>query len=106
MEAHIFTEETEGAIYALKANTVPGLDGYTTEFYKRFSNKLALHLQKLFYTCLKDNTIPDTWRETKIIVILKQGKDLTHPQSYRPIALLNIDYKILTTIYAIRLNNS
>lgn len=48
--------------------------------------------------------IPDTWKTDKIVVIPKSGKDLTLPQSYCPISLQNIDYKIVTSILTARLN--
>lgn len=40
----------------------------------------------------------------KIILIPKSDKNLTQPQAYRSISLLNIDYKILAPILAARLN--
>lgn len=38
--------------------------------------------------------------EARIILIPKEGKDLTKLQSYRPISQLNVGYKILTFILA------
>lgn len=38
-----------------------------------------------------------------ITLIAKEGIDLSIPQSYRPISLPNVDYKILSLILAIRL---
>lgn len=48
--------------------------------------------------------MPASWKEAKLTLILKRGKDHMHPESYHPISLLNMDYKILTTILADRLN--
>lgn len=104
MEGSLSLEETDEAIRALKMNIAPGLDGYTLEFYKKISSKLLPYLQSLFQACLTDHSLPVTWKETKIIVLPKPGKDLTYPKSYRPIALLNLDHKILTNVYATRLN--
>lgn len=39
-----------------------------------------------------------------VVVIPKVGKDLSLPESYRPVSLLNQNYKILITIMATRLN--
>lgn len=41
MEAPIFSEEMEETIRTIKVNKAPGLDGYTLEFYKKFSKQLA-----------------------------------------------------------------
>lgn len=43
-------------------------------------------------------------QEAKIILLQKPGKDLKYLQTYRPISLLNCDYKILARVLAIRLN--
>lgn len=37
-------------------------------------------------------------------MIPKEGKNLTYPAAYRPISILNLDYKILATILATRLS--
>lgn len=58
----------------------------------------------LFQSCIHMTEIPDTWKIAKIVVIPKPGKDPASPQSYRLISLLNIDYKMLTSILAPRLN--
>lgn len=42
--------------------------------------------------------------EAYIVLILKPGKNLEFPESYRPISLLQLDIKILAKILAIRLN--
>ncbi|WP_411028245.1 reverse transcriptase domain-containing protein, partial [Salmonella sp. s60131] len=47
--------------------------------------------------------IPETWKETEIIPIKKQGKAEEQVASYRPITLANQDYKIFTKILAKRL---
>lgn len=41
--------------------------------------------------------------EANISLLLKKGKEETDPASYRPIALLNYDHKIITKILATRL---
>lgn len=42
MDGLILMEEIERAIQTLKTNTMPGLDGYTPEFYKKFRNKFGI----------------------------------------------------------------
>lgn len=51
-----------------------------------------------------DTRMPETLVEARISLLPKQGKDITLRQSYRPISLLNVDYKIVTTVLATRLN--
>ena len=44
--------------------------------------------------CFTENRIPKVWRQSKIIAILKPGKDSAKPKSYRPISLLCHMYKL------------
>lgn len=50
------------------------------------------------------NAIPDSWREARLILIKKEGKDGGLPGSYCPISLLNLNYQLLTSIMAERFN--
>ena len=38
-------------------------------------------------TCFIENKIPKIWKQSKIIAILKSGKDSAIPKNYRPISL-------------------
>ena len=42
------------------------------------------------------------WREATISVIPKEGKDRLDCGSFRPISVLNVDYKLYTSILARR----
>ena len=44
--------------------------------------------------CFMENKIPTLWRESKIVAILKPGKDSAIPISYRPISLLCHTYTL------------
>ena len=44
--------------------------------------------------CFMENKIPTIWRQSKIIAILKPGKDSSIPMNYRPISLLCHTYKL------------
>lgn len=49
--------------------------------------------------------ILDSWNEANISLLPKPHKDHKKVESYRPIAPLNVDYKILASILAKRVNN-
>lgn len=48
--------------------------------------------------------IPETWKEARIIVLPKLGKDPKEVGTYRPISLLNHEAKIFASILARSLN--
>ena len=104
MEQPITKLEVQKVIQKLKNGKTPGVDGFPGEFYKHFGEKFMLPMLDIFNNVLNRGQIPETWKITKIIAIPKQGKDLTSPQSYRPISLINQDAKIFTSILANRLN--
>lgn len=54
---------------------------------------------------LNSGDIPKSWSEAIITVLHKEGKDPINCTSYRPISLLCVDYKILTSILATRIQN-
>lgn len=47
--------------------------------------------------------LPDTLSEASISLLLKKDKDPLLCSSYRPISLLNVDFKILSKILVLRL---
>uniref|UniRef100_A0A669BFP5 Reverse transcriptase domain-containing protein n=1 Tax=Oreochromis niloticus TaxID=8128 RepID=A0A669BFP5_ORENI len=61
-------------------------------------------LKASFNYTLSGGALPPSWREAYISVIPKAGKDKTDPRGYRPISVLNIDYKLFAAILAKRLS--
>lgn len=104
IESLITIQEIDWTITKLKLGKTPGTDGLSDEFYKTFKELISAHIQKLFAYCFQFDKVPDTWKLVRLVLILKDGKDPTLPGSYRPISLINVDYKILATILAERLN--
>lgn len=81
----------------------PGLDGFPAEIYKRYEEMLLPELLKTFNSASEEGGLPLSMRDSTIIVLPKEGKDLLDPSFYRPIVLLGTDVKILAKILAEKL---
>lgn len=81
----------------MKRGKSPGTDGYTTEWYKTMQDQLMPTLLKTFNWILENKNTPPSWREALISVIPKEGKDKLLCANYRPVSLLNNDYKLDST---------
>ena len=87
-------EEYRKGIAALKYNKAAGIDDVLVEQLKNLGPRAHKWLQIMLRKCLTENKIPKHWRQSKIIAILKPGKDSAIPKSYRPISLLCNTYKL------------
>lgn len=77
----------------MKANKSPGPDSFTALFYKKLKDELTPILKNLFSTVVNQKRQPETWSEAFISLIYKEQQDPLSVKSYRPISLLNEDYK-------------
>lgn len=95
--------EVQEAIRSLQSSKSPGPDGFTIEFYKAFSPSLAPILVRLFNDAFLKGHLPPTLTEASITLLLKKDKDPLLCGSYRPISLLNVDFKILAKLLSFHL---
>ena len=96
--------ELQGALRRLKPKKAAGPDGLTPVMLQRLPFKAVLFLTKVFNMCLALCHFPRTWREAKVICILKPGKDPLHPANYRSISLLSVLSKVFERILLARLS--
>jgi len=93
------------AIKNLKNNTSPGSDGLSKEFYMHFRDILTPVLKDMMTDIINNDTLFPTQKYAIIRLIPKSDdpEELKHLKNWRPISLLNTDYKIFTKILTDRL---
>ena len=104
-EGNVTKEECIKAVKTFKCNKSPGNDGITIEFYKKFWPKLETVLIDSLNFSFEQGELSVTQRQAVITLIEKQGKDRNLIKNWRPISLLNVDYKILTKVLALRIKS-
>ena len=94
----ITIEELDMANKQFKRNKAPGPDGTTAELYKWLDpDNRAILLDTINERCWNNGTLHKTMHEANPATIYKKGNPEL-PHNYRPIALLNIAYKLLAII--------
>ena len=72
----------------------PGEDGFTVEFYRSFFDILGNDLVDSLNTAHEKGQLSIPQRRGVITLIPKEEESLANLKTWRPITLLNVDYKI------------
>jgi hypothetical protein len=86
----------------LKSGKSPGLDGLPAEFYRAFWPLLGTDFVELAQSAYESGTLSPSQRAGVSRLLYKKG-DWSNLSNWRPISLLNTDYKILAKSLANRL---
>ena len=103
----LITEEEAGlALRTMKNGISPGKDGLTIEFYKFFWNRIKEVVIKSFNDAYNKGAMSFSQKQG-VLILLHKGKDLPKDSlnNWRPITLLNTDYKIMAKALANRLSS-
>ena len=104
IETELSIPEIAKALNDLPNNKSPGPDGLTTNFYKCFWPDLKDLIYQSFIYSFEIGKLSQDQRYGILNLIPKDGKDIRYLSNWRPISLLNTDYKILTKTLAKRLH--
>lgn len=101
-EGLLTIEECAKVLKTLKNGRSPGNDGITVEFYKKYWPVFGgLLVKSLNYSYVQGEL--SSSQKQAVITLIDKGKDRTQLKNWRPISLLNVDYKIATKTLAKRI---
>jgi hypothetical protein len=102
---HTSPDEIIFIIKKLLNNKSPSHDLITNQIIKHLPKKAILLLTLIFNSILRLSNIPQSWKHSIVILILKPDKPPDLLSSYRPISLLTSFSKILEKIILTRINH-
>ena len=91
------------ALKEMKNNKSPGSDGLTTEFYKIFWTEIKTYLTNSLNYSFEHGHLTTLQKQSVITILPKPDKDILFLENWRPISLLNVDYKISSKSIANRI---
>ena len=87
----------------MKPNKSPGCDGLSSAFYLKFFHLFGDVLCDIINLAYETGELSNTQKWSYITLICKHESRADEMKCYRPISLLNIDYKIISKVITIRL---
>ncbi len=102
-DAEISEDEIDLAIRQLTTGKSPGIDGLTNEFYKSFREMLVPVLKEVCEEILKKGELSEKMKIGMIKLIYKKRGNVNDLNNYRPLTMLNTDFKVLAKVLANRL---
>jgi hypothetical protein len=103
LRAPITMDELRLVLCTSRRDTAPGKDGIGLSFFKQTWDSLGGDLLVIFNQMFSERKVTAGQKEGVIVCIPKKARPL-YPQDYRPITLLNTDYKTLARLIANRLS--
>ena len=94
--------ECFAALQSMARGRTPGCDGLPMEFYLRFWSVLGADLVLVLNSAFTSGLMSRSQRRGIITLSFKKG-DRLDPRNWRPITLLNVDYKIASHSISARL---
>ena len=105
LDQPITMEEIKSALKSMARKKSPGISGLPVEFYIVFWTKLDKYLYDAIIYAFNQGILNKTAREGLITLLPKKERDLLLIESWRPIVLLNIDFKLISKIIANRIKS-
>lgn len=92
------------AVKRMRLKKAPGLDGLTSEMFRRVWCAIPEYVKDMYDDCLRYGYFPREWKVGKVITLLKSPEKVkTDVRSYRPICLLSVLRKVLERLLVERM---
>ena len=95
LESDLTLGEIKNVLKSFQSNKSPGGDGFSKEFFETFFDLIGIHLLNSYNEAFTKGQLSISQRRGVICLIPKDDSDLTELSNWRPLTLLNVDYKIL-----------
>ena len=105
LEGEIKYSELAEALKNMKNSKTPGNDGFTAEFFKCFWIDLNVFILNSLNYGYKTGSLSITQKQGIITCLPKPNKSPFYLKNWRPISLLNVIYKLASSVIASRLKN-
>lgn len=102
-EGKITEGECMAVLKEMKQNKTPGNDGLSVEFYLSLWPVIGDVVVGALNEAFCKGELSSSQKQAVITLIHKEGKDPLQIKNYRPISLLNVDYKILTKVLSVKI---
>jgi hypothetical protein len=99
----VTAEEVAAAIKGIAPGKAPGLDGIPGELFRQYRAQMAPLLAQLYSAIGGTGACPADFLHGVVVPVLKPGGIATDVDSYRPLQLLDYDYRLLAKVLANRL---
>ena len=99
----ISLQELKETLWDMPPDKVPGPEGFPPEYYRKFFSELGQLLLYVIQDASQQGFSRNISRGT-ISLMEKEGKNMMKISDWRPLSLLNTEFKLLSKILAERLN--
>ena len=104
LEGRLTYQECKKVLSSFSNGKSPGEDGFTAEFYAKFFDILGEDLVESLNSAHEKGQLSISQRRGVITLLTKDDTALSHLKNWRPITLLNVDYKIASKAIAKRID--
>ncbi|XP_058782945.1 uncharacterized protein LOC131657578 [Vicia villosa] len=92
-------DEIKAAVFGLRKDSAPGPDGFGGVFFHTYWNIISNDVCNAVWQFFKEGWIPQNYN-ANLIILIPKSKDADSMENFRPIALANFKFKIISKIIA------